>query len=46
MKLPSDLSGLTTIPYKPETDAKLLPATLGAACTRIRNIIQDLGPRD
>lgn len=46
VKLPSDLSGLTTIPYKPETDAKLLSAALGPACTRIRNIIQDLGAKD
>jgi len=43
--LTSDLSGLTTILYKPETDAKRLSAALAPACTRIRTIIQDLGPK-
>lgn len=46
VKLPSDLSGLTTIPYKVEKDPKLLPSALGPACNRVRDIIRDLGPKD
>ncbi len=43
--LPTDLSGLTTIDYRygPPKD---LPSLLGPACTQIKNIINELGPRD
>jgi len=42
VKLPSDLSGITTIPYK--YDSENLEAALGPACNRIRDIIKKLGP--
>jgi len=42
VKLPSDLTGLTTIPYRPAT-GNLLASALGPACARIRAIITDLG---
>jgi len=44
VKLPSDLSGLTTIGYKygPPQD---LPSLLAPACNKIRKIINELGPR-
>lgn len=44
MKLPSDLSGITSITYK--HDPNDLPAALGPACNQIRNIINDLGPNN
>ena len=44
VKLPSDLSGITAIPYK--YDPKGLPAAMGPACNRIRDIINDLGPNN
>jgi predicted nucleotide-binding protein len=44
VKLPSDLSGITTIPYK--YDAKNLAAALGPACNRIRDIINEYGPNN
>ena len=43
-KLPSDLSGITSISYK--YDKKDLAAALGPACNRIRDIIRDLGPNN
>jgi predicted nucleotide-binding protein len=43
-KLPSDLSGITSITYK--YDRKDLAAGLGPACNRIRNIIKELGPNN
>ena len=44
VKLPSDLSGLITISYRP---GKLedVPALLGPACNQIRKIINERGPR-
>jgi predicted nucleotide-binding protein len=45
VKLPSDLSGLTTISYK-FTDPKQLAVTMAPACNRIREIILDLGPNN
>ena len=44
VKLPSDLSGITTVTYK--YDPKDLPAALGPACNRIRDIINELGPNN
>jgi len=44
VKLPSDLSGITTIPYK--YDAKNLAAALGPACNRVRDVINELGPNN
>ncbi|WP_377806550.1 TIR domain-containing protein (plasmid) [Azospirillum sp. A29] len=45
VKLPTDLSGITTIGYKPGPADKLA-ALLGPACTEIKRIINELGPRD
>lgn len=45
VKLPSDLAGLTTVPYK-YGDGRDLPAAMGPACNRIREIIQELGPNN
>lgn len=44
VKLPSDLSGITTIAYK--HDPGNWAAALGPACNRIRTIIKDLGPNN
>jgi CRP/FNR family cyclic AMP-dependent transcriptional regulator len=44
VKLPSDLTGLTTISYKPATGRDLAVA-IGPACSEIRQIISELGPR-
>lgn len=44
VKLPSDLSGITAIPYK--YDPENLAAAMGAACNRIRTIIRELGPNN
>ena len=44
IKLPSDLSGITAIAYK--YDPKDLPAAMGPACNRVRDIINDLGPNN
>jgi CRP/FNR family cyclic AMP-dependent transcriptional regulator len=44
VKLPSDLSGITTISYK--HDPGNWAAALGPACNRIRTIIKDLGPNN
>lgn len=41
--LPSDLSGLTTISYRPASGND--PARLGPACTKLREIFNELGPR-
>lgn len=43
IKLPSDLSGITTIPYKYEK-GKDAVALIGPACDKLRNHIFDLGP--
>jgi predicted nucleotide-binding protein len=45
VKLPSDLTGLTTIPYKHSTGTDLATA-LGPACNKIRAIINELGPNN
>ncbi len=45
VKLPSDLSGLTTIGYQ-FGESKDLPSLLGPACNDIRKIINELGPRN
>jgi CRP/FNR family cyclic AMP-dependent transcriptional regulator len=44
VKLPSDLSGITAIPYK--YDPKNLAAAMGPACNRIRTIVRELGPNN
>jgi CRP/FNR family transcriptional regulator, cyclic AMP receptor protein len=43
-KLPSDLSGLITIPYRPGKPHEL-PSLLRPACHHIRKIINEFGPR-
>lgn len=43
-KLPSDLSGITALAYKYDTND--LAAALGPTCNRIRNIIRELGPNN
>lgn len=45
VKLPSDLTGITTIAYRPASGAEIGPA-LGPACNRMREIIRDLGPNN
>jgi predicted nucleotide-binding protein len=45
VKLPSDLAGITTIPYRVATGKDVGPA-LGPACNRMREIIDDLGPNN
>lgn len=44
VKLPSDLSGITTLGYRYDRD-NLAPA-LGPACNRIRAIVRELGPNN
>jgi CRP/FNR family transcriptional regulator, cyclic AMP receptor protein len=44
VKLPSDLSGITTIPYKPGADAELL-AGVAPACNQLRRYFNELGPK-
>lgn len=43
LHLPSDLSGLTTISYRPALGKD--EARLGPACTELRKIISELGPQ-
>jgi len=43
VKLPSDLSGVTTIPYRYEK-GKDAVSLMAAACDRLRNHINELGP--
>jgi CRP/FNR family cyclic AMP-dependent transcriptional regulator len=45
VKLPSDLAGITTIPYRIAT-GRDVGAALGPACNKIREIINDLGPNN
>lgn len=45
VKLPSDLTGITTIPYRPSTSEKV-EAVLGPACNKMRDIINELGPNN
>jgi CRP/FNR family transcriptional regulator, cyclic AMP receptor protein len=44
VRLPSDLSGITTISYRNECSN--LSTALGPACHQIRQIIKDLGPNN
>jgi predicted nucleotide-binding protein len=44
VKLPSDLSGITTIAYKPAIGKE--PVSVGPACNKMRDIINDLGPNN
>lgn len=44
VRLPSDLTGLTTIGYRPAPDKGGMPS-LGLACTQLRTIFNELGPR-
>ena len=44
VKLPSDLSGITALPYKYDPDD--LTAAVAPACNRIRKIVRDLGPNN
>ena len=43
VKIPSDLSGVTTATYEWPREDKSHEGALGAACDRIRNVIRDLG---
>lgn len=43
VRLPSDLKGLTTITYRPASGKE--QAKLGPACTSLREIFNELGPR-
>jgi predicted nucleotide-binding protein len=45
IKLPSDLFGITTVPYR-FTGTRDLVTALGPACTCIRNLIRELGPNN
>jgi CRP/FNR family transcriptional regulator, cyclic AMP receptor protein len=45
VKLPSDLTGITTLTYRPASGKGIGPA-LGPACNRMREIIDDLGPNN
>jgi predicted nucleotide-binding protein len=45
IKLPSDMTGLTTIGYRPGPPDKL-PTLLGATCTEIKRIIKSIGLRN
>lgn len=45
VKLPSDLTGITTIPYRSAAPKDLITA-LAPACNQMRNIINDLGPNN
>lgn len=42
VKLPSDLIGLTTVPYRSGSKDKL-PVLLGGPCQQIRRVIDELG---
>ena len=44
IKLPTDLAGITTVPYK--YNPLELAAAMGPACNRIRAIIKELGPNN
>ena len=43
VKLPSDLVGLTTVPYRSGPREKL-PVLLGGPCHELRRLIDELGP--
>lgn len=44
VKLPTDLAGITTVPYK--FDSKDTAGAIAPACNRIRAIIKELGPNN
>lgn len=44
IKLPSDLSGITTIPYSFPDNRDEIAATMAPACNKLRNHIEALGP--
>jgi CRP/FNR family cyclic AMP-dependent transcriptional regulator len=44
VKLPSDLTGINTIPYKSGPDAELLPG-VAPACNQLRRYFNELGPK-
>jgi hypothetical protein len=46
LKLPSDLHGLTRIPYPHQLSMDLIRAEMGPACTQMRNSIRELGKRN
>ena len=46
LKLPSDLTGITTVAYRTPRDGESWAAALGTACLRLRNHILDLGPNN
>ncbi|HEU0078521.1 MAG TPA: TIR domain-containing protein, partial [Longimicrobiaceae bacterium] len=45
VKLPSDLTGITTIPYRSAV-GRDLSAAIAPACNQMRDIINDLGPNN
>jgi len=45
VKLPSDLHGITTVPYRYTGETELVSA-LGPACNCMRKIIKELGPNN
>lgn len=45
VKLPTDLAGITTVPYKYKP-GKDLASALGPACNRLREIFNELGPNN
>jgi CRP/FNR family cyclic AMP-dependent transcriptional regulator len=45
VRLPSDLSGITTIPYETGSDAQLL-TLLGPACNQLRRLFKEIGPNN
>jgi len=45
VKLPSDLSGITTIPYQPGPEGELL-RLIGPACNQLRRLFKEIGPHN
>jgi predicted nucleotide-binding protein len=45
VRLPSDLTGITTIPYRPARGSDLA-AAIAPACNQMRDVINDLGPNN
>ncbi len=46
VKLPTDLSGINTITYRPSAKPTDLLSVLGPACNKLRAIFEDLGPNN
>jgi CRP/FNR family cyclic AMP-dependent transcriptional regulator len=46
VRLPSDLTGITTIPYRFEASGKDTAALIGAACNKLREHIKTMGPNN